>query len=201
MHRPESRVVSSRKARLHNIVQDRSGYHPQRRTRIKPYKHHFLGAWKYNIPTSHGLSWDVSYEKMAIFEGRPIIFHTQSNRGNKNCSAWSPGTCGYRFSEFFDCMVRKNDTFILGCYLHVGGEYNIIWSAINGQWFYIFWIRARNFKKNESQKIHQVVGFKIGKIKYQQNSQILNLTTMVVVLCEQNSQLEEHEWRPQPRNT
>lgn len=69
---------------------------------------------------------------------------------------------------------------------------------VNG--FTFFWICVRNLK-NDSQKIHQVVGFKIGKIKYQQNSQILNLTTMVVVLCEQNSQLEEHEWRPQSRNT
>ena len=70
---------------------------------------------------------------------------------------------------------------------------------VNG--FTFFGFAQGTLKKNESQKIHQVVGFKIGKIKYQQNSQILNLTTMVVVLCEQNSQLEEHEWRPQPRNT
>jgi hypothetical protein len=49
-------------------------------------------------------------------------------------------------------MVRKNDTFILGCYLHVGGEYDIIWSAINGQWFYIFWICARNLKKTNPKR-------------------------------------------------
>ena len=52
---------------------------------------------------------------------------------------------------------------------------------VNG--FTFFGFAQGTLKKNESQKIHQVVGFKIGKIKYQQNSQILNLTTMVVVLC------------------
>jgi hypothetical protein len=56
-------------------------------------------------------------------------------------------------------MVRKNDTFILGCYLHVGGEYDIIWSAINGQWFYIFWICARNLKKKRIPKDSPSSGF------------------------------------------